>query len=789
MSNIPNIPNQKEYKDLTPFDLVLIQKFPFIEEDFDAVNLYGILSKIKDKLNIVISNEQIVTENQQSVFKGFTDLHNYVEDYFTNLDVQDEINNKLDEMVESGTLQEIINQYLQSNCLWVFNNIQEMKNATNLVNNSKAKTVGYYNENDNGGAEYKIRNKTILDIEDNKKIIFLQNNLVAELFEDNSKVDYIFPKNWDGATGDANLIIAFGKVILIDTYNSANKNDLYQMLENYNISHIDYCILTHYHNDHVGNFINLVNDGYIDNETTIYLPGYYYLVNDIPIYNTIHQFLEEHPNLQTIQPHENDVLEIGSSFSITFYNCEASIFDEIFQNQSFKDYNNCSTICFIKHGKVKSLYTGDAYAIALDRLYDKNYVNEKIDLYKIEHHGVNYNSISIPKKLLNAITPTFAVQPSSLYESQKNNLGAGLTTALLKDINCKIFATHKNNDYIVFCSQIYNIKNINGKETFSISNANNSNDIYVNSLTSNVIQNGTQNYPYKELSQAIGECNPKESYTIHLADGNYNISHEQSAKNISRITNFNNLKITGNSNNIENVKIYNGFLIYNSNVEIENCLLYADDNNGFNISSSNVIVSNCKITTQNNEISNNTAFYTENESKLNLNNVIIENVHLGISSHYDTIFIREVTFNNIDGYPVYLRNSLFSERNTKYNNTSRETIAYENSFPVSNKRIKLFDGDVKTGNINLLHSIVNFNKIVVVSGYAGSGTLWTDVIYPYSTKNFEKNVNYKCSSIDDIITLHVDNDNQKLLNISRTNADVGSQQGIRTIWGYYEIID
>ena len=113
MSNIPNKPNQKPYKDLTPFDLVLIQKFPFIEEDFDAINIYGIISKIKDKLNEVIANEQIVTENQESLYNSFVDLRNYVEDYFTNLDVQEEINNKIDEMVESGVFDEIVSKYVK----------------------------------------------------------------------------------------------------------------------------------------------------------------------------------------------------------------------------------------------------------------------------------------------------------------------------------------------------------------------------------------------------------------------------------------------------------------------------------------------------------------------------------------------------------------------------------------------------------------------------------------------------------------------------------------------------
>lgn len=54
-------------------------------------------------------NTNITQETQQA----FVELKSYVDDYFDNLDVQEEINNKLDEMTESGTLQSIIFDYLQ----------------------------------------------------------------------------------------------------------------------------------------------------------------------------------------------------------------------------------------------------------------------------------------------------------------------------------------------------------------------------------------------------------------------------------------------------------------------------------------------------------------------------------------------------------------------------------------------------------------------------------------------------------------------------------------------------
>ena len=86
----------------------------------------------------------------------FVELYNYVHDYFDNLDVQEEINNKLDAMQEAGTLQEIITTYIQSNVAWTFDTVADMKLATNLVDGSFTQTLGFRAKNDGGGAIYKI---------------------------------------------------------------------------------------------------------------------------------------------------------------------------------------------------------------------------------------------------------------------------------------------------------------------------------------------------------------------------------------------------------------------------------------------------------------------------------------------------------------------------------------------------------------------------------------------------------------------------------------------------------
>ena len=107
-----NLPSQLEYKKykykLTPFKLCVLQNFPFIEADFDAITNYQLLCKVVEYLNHVIDNQNTVEDN----FKIMTDNLNTLYNFLDTLDLQDEVNNKLDEMAEDGTLKDILDELL-----------------------------------------------------------------------------------------------------------------------------------------------------------------------------------------------------------------------------------------------------------------------------------------------------------------------------------------------------------------------------------------------------------------------------------------------------------------------------------------------------------------------------------------------------------------------------------------------------------------------------------------------------------------------------------------------------
>ena len=129
------IPSQDTYKPLTPFRLFVKSNFPFIENTYEALDNYGLYSKVVEYLNNVIENENTVESNVTALYNAFVSLNTYVSDYFDNLDVQEEINNKLDEMAETGVLQNIVNEYFDEINTLIQNQNTEIAALNSRVDN------------------------------------------------------------------------------------------------------------------------------------------------------------------------------------------------------------------------------------------------------------------------------------------------------------------------------------------------------------------------------------------------------------------------------------------------------------------------------------------------------------------------------------------------------------------------------------------------------------------------------------------------------------------------------
>lgn len=140
----------------------------------DSLSYYELLNKMVVYLNNVITDVAAMEDNVQALYNSYNSLqgyvnehfdelvslynqlHDYVENYFANLDVQEEINNKLDDMAESGELYNILEPHLNRFEI-IHKTVEDMVADSLLADNVKVKTLGYYSVGDNGGAEYVIQ--------------------------------------------------------------------------------------------------------------------------------------------------------------------------------------------------------------------------------------------------------------------------------------------------------------------------------------------------------------------------------------------------------------------------------------------------------------------------------------------------------------------------------------------------------------------------------------------------------------------------------------------------------
>ena len=129
-TNLPNNPNIEviKAKETGLFTNYIFKAIPlaFDESMSYYETLCGLLYYLKNTIIPTVNNNADAVAELQSLYEQ---LRSYVDNYFTNLDVQEEINNKLDQMVADGTLTEIVASYLNSKAIFGYDNVNDMKNA------------------------------------------------------------------------------------------------------------------------------------------------------------------------------------------------------------------------------------------------------------------------------------------------------------------------------------------------------------------------------------------------------------------------------------------------------------------------------------------------------------------------------------------------------------------------------------------------------------------------------------------------------------------------------------
>ena len=140
------VPAISPTNELKPFRVWCQKVLPLVYGD--ELSYYELLCKTVDYLNTTMENVDIMEGDFVKLHAAFVQLQNYVNNYFSSLDVQQEINNKLDAMVQDGTMTNLINplippavsDWLQNNLTPTSPPIDKSLTVDNAAANSK--TVG-----------------------------------------------------------------------------------------------------------------------------------------------------------------------------------------------------------------------------------------------------------------------------------------------------------------------------------------------------------------------------------------------------------------------------------------------------------------------------------------------------------------------------------------------------------------------------------------------------------------------------------------------------------------------
>lgn len=132
------------YSNQQPFKFWCQTVLPLVYDD--SLSYYELLCKVVNYLNNTIADVANVETNVSNLHNTYNELENYVNNYFADLNIQNEINEKLDTMAKDGSLSALIEPYVSnmSNPL-VANNVAGMTNKDRLYVNKSDGYLYYWN--------------------------------------------------------------------------------------------------------------------------------------------------------------------------------------------------------------------------------------------------------------------------------------------------------------------------------------------------------------------------------------------------------------------------------------------------------------------------------------------------------------------------------------------------------------------------------------------------------------------------------------------------------------------
>lgn len=228
----------------------------------------------------------------------------------------------------------------------------------------------------------------------------------------------------DVGQADSALVACDGHYMLIDGGNVADSDLIYTVLQKNGVSHLDYVVATHAHEDHVGGLSAALELCTVD---TVYCSVTEYSSKAF----TNFADKANKSGAPITVPKAGDSFTLGSA--------TATVLAPL---KTYDDTNNTSIVLKICYGETSFLFTGDAERDSEADMYESG-ADLSATLLKVGHHGSNTSSTYL---FLREVMPQYAI----ISVGAGNSYGHPHeeTLSRLRDAEVKVYRTGECGDII-----------------------------------------------------------------------------------------------------------------------------------------------------------------------------------------------------------------------------------------------------------------------------------------------------------------------------------------------------
>lgn len=237
----------------------------------------------------------------------------------------------------------------------------------------------------------------------------------------------------DVGQGDSTLILTEDSVILIDAGPGKNADSTLEYVRNHTDS-IDYFILTHPHEDHIGGADDILDTVPVKNV----------ILSDASTDTVAFTKL-----LDSIESSNANVIEAKAGDKYTAGDIEFTILSPL---SAFTNYNDYSIVTRIEYGETAVMVTGDVENHSEGLICEKYLPTElRADIYRVAHHG---SSTSNSDEFMRLVDPEYAI--ISCGEGNSYGHPHVETVDKLEKMNLEYYRTDRDG-HLVFVSDGENV--------------------------------------------------------------------------------------------------------------------------------------------------------------------------------------------------------------------------------------------------------------------------------------------------------------------------------------------